>query len=117
MLDIGNEKIKMFIMISAEHIYVDPIQMKPFRKLSIALKLRVFVIVSLSVYRLITNIPSASNTTDIYISCFKDSFLFMYATPMILDKLIAPMQNPVITANTKEQYANSQLGKSTAWMF
>ena len=36
---------------------------------------------------------------------------------MILDKLIAPIQNPVITANTKEQYANSQLEKSTAWMF
>jgi len=52
--------------------------------------------------------------TERYISCLSVSFLFTYATPIILDKLIAPIQNPVIIAKTKEQYANSQLAKSTA---
>jgi hypothetical protein len=36
---------------------------------------------------------------------------------MIFDKLIAPMQKPVMIAKTKEQYANSQLAKSTAVIF
>jgi len=49
-----------------------------------------------------------------YISWVSDNFLLMYAVPMMLERLIAPMQKPVITANTKEQYANSQLAKSTA---
>ena len=77
--------------------------MNPFRRFVSSLKFIVLVTVSLRVYRLITSIPKASKTIAIYMSCFNDNFLFTYATPMMLDKLIAPIQNPVITANTKEQ--------------
>lgn len=88
--------------------------MKPVRKLVTSLKLIVFVTVCLKVYLDIRSIPSASNMIAMYINYLSESFLFTYATPIMLDKLIAPIQKPVIAAKTNEQYANSHDAKSTA---
>lgn len=93
----------MFIMISAEHIWVEPKVMKPVLRFVIFVKLIVLVTVCLSVYLLIRIMPSASNIIAMYISYLRDNFLFTYATPIMFERLIAPMQKPVITAKTNEQ--------------
>jgi hypothetical protein len=77
--------------------------MNPVLRFVIFVKLIVFVTVCLSVYLLIRIMPSASNTMAIYINYLSDNFLLTYATPIIFERLIAPMQKPVITANTNEQ--------------
>lgn len=63
----------------------------------------VLVTVCLSVYLEMSSIPSASKMMAMYINYFKLSFLFTYATPIMFERLIAPIQKPVIAANTKEQ--------------
>ena len=102
-VDMGSANIKILIMISAEHIYVEPRVMKPVLRLVTPLKLMVLVTVCTRVYLLMSIIPSASNIMAMYMSCLRDSFLFTYATPMIFERLIAPMQKPVMTAKTKLQ--------------
>ena len=65
----------MFIMIKAEHIWVDPKDIKPVLKLVMLLKLMVLVTVCFNVYLLIKIMPSASKNIAIYISYLSDSFL------------------------------------------
>lgn len=82
---------------------MEPKVINPVLRFVIFVKLIVLVTVYLSVYLLIKIIPSASNTIAIYISYFRDNFLLTYATPIIFERLIAPIQKPVITAKTNEQ--------------
>lgn len=102
-VDIGRAKIKMLIIISAEHIYVEPSVINPVLRLVTSEKLIVLVTVYFNVYLLISIIPNASKVTAIYINYLSERRLLTYATPIIFDKLIAPIQNPVIIAKTNEQ--------------
>lgn len=74
-VDMGNANIKMLIIISAEHIYVDPSVMNPVLRFVTPEKLIVLVTVYFNVYLLISIIPNASNVTAMYINYLSESRL------------------------------------------